>query len=85
MDYAIRLIKCFLRPDVTPATADPAAGFTYESYHSIAEVIEPAKLYAALTKIFKFKIDAIEETIPLKPADRSIAFKFMRLHLQEKT
>jgi len=83
-DNAIRFIKCYLPPDAPTATGDPAALFTRDSYKAISQVIDPDKVYAALTKVFKFKLDSIEETTTVKPADRNIAFKFMRFHLQEK-
>src|SRR4030042_7054876 len=84
-DNAIRLIKCSLPAAVPPEKDEPAAGFTRDSYKALAEVIDPDKVYAALTKVFKFKLDAIEETTPVKPADRNIAFKFMRVHPQVKS
>jgi len=83
-DNAVRFLKCYVLPGIAQETSDPAEGFTRDSYKAIMEVTDPDKVYAALTKIFKFKLDAIEETTPVKPGDRNIAFKFMRLHLQEK-
>ena len=84
-DNAIRLLKCYLpaeQPDKPPPSADD---FTMTQYKSIAEVVDPDKVYAALAKVFKFKVSAIEEKIPIKPAERNLAFKFMRLQLQTKS
>jgi hypothetical protein len=80
-ENAIRLLKCFLPPDKEKPSADD---FTRANYDSVAGVVEPDKVYATLTKVFKFKLDAIEEKIPVERADRDLAFKFMRLHLQIK-
>ena len=77
-ENAIRLLKCYLPPDIS------ADDFDLEHYNNIIEVVDPDKVYAALTKVFKFKVDTIEEKMPVKPADRNLAFKFMRLHLQAK-
>jgi hypothetical protein len=83
-ENAIRFLKCYL-PAATPETPEPSADdFTRAHYDSIAEVVDPDKVYAALTKIFKFKVDTIEEKTPVRPEDRNLAFKFMRLHLQKK-
>jgi len=54
-------------------------------YNSLAEVVDPDKVYAAIAKVFKFTVEAIEERTPVKPAERNLAFKFMRLHLQKKS
>jgi hypothetical protein len=83
-DNAVRLIKCYLPPGVSPEAGDAAESFNLDSYKTLAKVIDPDKVYAALTKVFKFKLDSIEETTPVKPSDRNIAFKFMRIHLQQK-
>ncbi len=83
-ENAIRFLKCYL-PAATPEIPEPSADdFTRKHYDSIAEVVDPDKVYAALTKIFKFKVDTIEEKTPVRPEDRNLAFKFMRLHLQKK-
>ncbi|OGO17869.1 MAG: hypothetical protein A2Z15_06680 [Chloroflexi bacterium RBG_16_50_11] len=83
-DNAIRLLKCYLPTAQTDKEAPSADDFTREHYDNIAEVVDPDKVYAALTKVFKFKVATIEEITPVKPADRNLAFKFMRLHLQAK-
>jgi hypothetical protein len=83
-DNAIRFLKCYLpaaQPDKPPPSADD---FTMAQYDSIAEVFDPEKVYSALTKVFKFKPSSIEETTPVKPSDRNVAFKFMRLHHEAK-
>ncbi len=83
-DNAIRLLKCYLpaaQPDKEPPSADD---FTIAQYNSLSEVIDPDKIYAALTKVFKFTADNIEEKMPIKPADRNLAFQFIRLHINAK-
>ena len=80
-ENAIRLLKCYLPADKEEPSADD---FTLTHYTSLTEVIDPDKVYAALTRVFKFKVDIIEEKMPIKPVDRNLAFKFMRLHLQTK-
>jgi hypothetical protein len=83
-ENAIRFLKCYL-PPASPEKPEPSADdFTRTHYDSIAEVADPDKVYAALTKVFKFKVDTIEEKVPVNPAERNLAFKFMRLHLQKK-
>ncbi len=83
-DNAIRLLNCYLpaaQPNRPPPSADD---FTMTQYNSVAEVVDPDKVYAALAKVFKFTAAAIEEKIPIKTYERNLAFKFMRLHLQTK-
>jgi hypothetical protein len=82
-DNAIELLKCYL-PAALPGREPSADAFTMAQYASIAEIIDPGLIYAALTKIFKFKTDTIEEKMPVKPADRNLAFQFMRLHFKAK-
>ena len=83
-DNAIRLLNCYL-PAAQPGKPPPSADdFTMSQYNSLAEVVDPDKVYAAVAKVFKFTVAAIEERVPVKPAERNLAFKFMRLHLQTK-
>ncbi|MBN1161534.1 MAG: hypothetical protein JXA17_06290 [Dehalococcoidales bacterium] len=83
-ENAIRFLKCYL-PPAEPGKPEPSADdFTRTHYDRIAEVVDSDKVYAALAKIFKFTVDAIEEKMPIKPVERNLAFKFMRLHLQKK-
>jgi hypothetical protein len=83
-ENAIRLLKCYLpaaRPDKAPPSADD---FTMAQYNSLAEVVDLDKIYAALTKLFKFKAATIEEKMPIKPADRNLATQFIHLHHEAK-
>jgi hypothetical protein len=81
---AIKFLKCYLPPaapgQIPPSTND----FTMMQYTSIAKVVNPDNIYAALTKFFKFKADAIEERVPVAAADSSLAYQFMRLHHEAK-
>jgi hypothetical protein len=82
-ENAIALLKCFLQvsdqPDVgTSGTRE----FTRSQYDSLAKVVDPDSVYAALTKLFKFKLDSIEDKVPVDPSDRAIAYKFQSIHLQ---
>jgi hypothetical protein len=81
---AIRFLKCYLPPATPEKPESSADDFTHVHYDKIAEVVDPDKVYAALSKVFKFKVDSIEEKEPVKPSERNLAFKFMRLHLQKK-
>ncbi|MBN1692006.1 MAG: hypothetical protein JW845_00445 [Dehalococcoidales bacterium] len=83
-ENAIRFLKCYLPPASAEKPEPSADDFTRTHYDSINEVVDPDKVYAALTKVFKFKADTIEEKVPVKPTERNLAFKFMRLHLQKK-
>jgi hypothetical protein len=81
---AIKLIKCYL-PAAQPGRELPsAADFTMAQYNAITEVVDPDNIYAALTKVFKFKAETIEERVPVSPVDRNLAFQFMLLHIKTK-
>ncbi|MGD0780270.1 MAG: hypothetical protein ABR954_05765 [Dehalococcoidales bacterium] len=81
---AIKLIKCY-PPAAQPGQELPsAADFTMAQYDAISEVIDPDNIYAALSKVFKFKAETIEERVPVSPADRNLAFQFMLLHIKTK-
>jgi hypothetical protein len=82
-ENAIVLLKCYLavsdQPDAVPSgTKD----FTRSQYDSLAKVVDPDIVYAALTKLLKFKPYSIEDKVPVDPSDRAIADKFLRIHLQ---
>jgi hypothetical protein len=81
---AIALLKCFLPVSDQPDTGAGTREFTRSQYNSLAKVVDPDIVYAALTKLFKFKPDSIEDKVPINPSDRAIAYKFLRIHLQEK-
>jgi hypothetical protein len=82
---AIKLLKCYL-PPTQPGQEPPAAeAFTIQQYKAVAGVIDPDIVYATLSKIFKFDISTIEEKVPVSPADRNLAFQFMRLHHEAKS
>ncbi|MHB8105563.1 MAG: hypothetical protein ACYDG5_08545, partial [Dehalococcoidales bacterium] len=81
---AIKLIKCYL-PAAQPGKEPPGAfDFTMVQYANVTEVVEPDNVYAALTNLFKFQADNIEERVPVAPSDRNLAFQFMRLHHEAK-
>ena len=85
-ENAIKLLKCYLPSATQPEKDQPAtADFTRDNYNSMAEVVDPDKVYAALTRVFKFKADTIEEKTPVKPDDRNLAFRFLRIHHQAKS
>jgi hypothetical protein len=85
-ENAIKLLKCYLPSAAQPEKDQPAtADFTRDNYNSMAEVVDPDKVYAALTRVFKFKADTIEEKTPVKPDDRNLAFRFLRIHHQAKS
>ncbi len=83
-ENAVRLLKCYLPPGISPEASNADTEFTMESYEAIAEVVDADKVYEALTKESKFKPETSKEPIRVNPADRNIAAKFMRLHLQVK-
>jgi hypothetical protein len=81
---AIKLLRCYLPAAQPGREPPPAEAFTMAQYASVAEVIETDLIYAALTKLFKFKAETIEDKVPVVPADRNLAFQFMRLHINTK-
>jgi hypothetical protein len=85
-ENAIALLKCFLATPAQPETGPSGIrDFTRSQYDSLAEVINPDNVYKALTRLLKFKPDIIEGEAPIDPADRAMAYKFLRIHLQVKS
>lgn len=84
-ENAMALLKCYLA-----ATGEPEAGaagkkeFTRAHYDALTEVVEPDNVYAAIAKLYKFKLEKIEKEIPGDATDRAIAFQFLRIHHQVK-
>lgn len=83
--HAIKLLKCYLPPAQPGQETSAAEDFTLAQYKAVAGVIDPDIVYATLSKIFKFDISTIEEKVPVAPADRNLAFQFMRLHHEAKS
>lgn len=85
-ENATALLKCYLA-----APGKPKAGtavkkeFTRAQYDALAEVVEPDNVYAAIAKLYKFKLENIEKDIPGDPADRVVAYQFLRIHYQVKS
>jgi hypothetical protein len=58
--------------------------FTPTRYEALAEVVDPDNVYAAITKLYKFKLEDIEE-VSVDPTDRAIAYQFIRIHHHVKS
>jgi hypothetical protein len=81
---AIKLLKTYMPAAQPGREPTPAEDFTLAQYDNIGRVIDTDNIYAALSKVFKFRADAIEERVPVAPADRDLASQFMRLHYEAK-
>ena len=82
---AIKFLKCYLP---TANLGDDVANvrdFDAEKYNLVAQVIDTTKLYEALSTLFKFKAQEIEDIVPVTPLDSDLAHKFMRLHINTKS
>ena len=81
---AVKLLKCYLPPVKFGEKATSIENFTMKEYNSLVKVADTDKVYEALTKLFKFKANKIEDRVPVMPSDRDLANQFMRLHITAK-
>jgi len=81
---AVKLLKCYLPPVKFGEKALSTGNFTMKEYNNLVKVVETDKVYEALTKLFKFKADKIEDMVPVTPNDRDLTNQFMRLHITAK-
>ncbi len=85
-ENAVALLKCYLpAPKSTEAGTTEKQEFTLAQYEALAEVVDPDNVYAAIAKLYKFKLENIENNIPGDPTDRVIAYQFLRIHHQVKS
>jgi hypothetical protein len=75
-ENAVALLKCYL---AVPGGPDAGREFTRARYDALALVIDPARVYAAVTRLLKTRFEKEEPALE-DPAERSIAYQFVRIH-----
>lgn len=81
---ALHLIKCFLPPMEISGENSSRTHVNRDCYRSLAQIVDPEKIYTALSKLSKFKINPADEGLKISPEESNIAAEFMRLHLESK-
>ena len=85
-ENAVALLKCYLAGAAKPEAGTAGKNkFTRAQYEALAEVVNPDNVYAAIAKLYKFKLENIEDIASVDPADRAIAYQFLRVHHQVKS
>lgn len=80
-ENAVDLLKCFVAVPVGPDTSPPDnKEFTRARYDALAQVIDPARVYTAITSLLKIRFEKEEEQALEDPAERAIAYQFVRIH-----
>jgi len=80
----VKLLKCYLPPVKFGERAPATGNFTMKEYNNLVKVVDTDKVYEALTKLFKFKANKIEDMVAVTPSDRDLTNQFMRLHITAK-
>jgi len=80
-ENAIILLKCYL---TTPGRPEPdsahRAEFSRTQYDSVAKVLDPNKVYEALTRLYGPELDSPESQDSGHSPDKAIALQFVRIH-----
>ena len=80
-ENVIRLLKCYLTtPQVSAPGLTRKTDFTRTQYNSLAEVVDPDKVYEALTKLYGPELERPEDEVSGDATDKAIASQFARIH-----
>ncbi|HUT68904.1 MAG TPA: hypothetical protein VMW86_10220 [Dehalococcoidales bacterium] len=80
-ENAIALLKCYLAGTVAPESGSTEKKeFTLARYGALAKVVDPDKVYTAIAKLYKFKMENVEDMAQGDPTDSVIAYRFIRIH-----
>jgi len=80
-ENVIRLLKCYLTtPQVSAPGLTRKTDFNRTQYNSLAEVVDPDKVYEALTKLYGPELDRPEDEASGDSTDKAIASQFARIH-----
>ncbi len=84
-ENALALLKCYQEASASPE-ADSAGKkeFTRANYAALVRVVDTDSVYTAISRLLKFRFEKAEDKTLADPADRTIAYQFVRIHYDIK-
>jgi len=80
-ENVIKLLKCYLTtPGGLEAGLTRKTYFSRTRYYALVKVIDPDKVYEALTRLYGPELESPEDETPVDSTDKAIAFQFARIH-----
>lgn len=80
-ENALALLKCYQEASASPEAGTPGKKkFTRADYDALVKVVDTDSVYTAISRLLKFRFEKAEDKTLADPADRTIAYQFVRIH-----